>query len=203
MSSKAYIVLDGISVNGQNSSPNSTVRSFAVVQNSNHITIRNVVFRHAGDWAGVDISPYLSTERTLLRIRAEGRWQQGSPSSSHHRRQHARRRRRLFPGVRRCDPGRTPARHTFSSSATPSLTADTTWSNWTPTTACCKTTPWITASATWSQATPVTAASRRRDHSTCSQGNFADGRPAGRPGTRAAVGVRPRQFKHRQTKHLH
>ena len=81
VSSKAYIVLDGISVNGQNSSPNSTVRSFAVVQNSNHITIRNVVFRHAGDWAGVDISSYFSSDGRYYAYLPKGSWQQGSTSN--------------------------------------------------------------------------------------------------------------------------
>ena len=81
VSSRAYIVLDGISVNGQNSAPNATVRTFAVVQNSNHITIRNAVFRHASDWAGVDISSYFSPDGRYYAYVPKGSWQQGSTSN--------------------------------------------------------------------------------------------------------------------------
>ncbi len=81
VSSKAYIVLDGISVNGQSSAPNATVRTFAVVQNSNHITIRNAVFRHAGDWAGVDISSYFSADGRYYAYIPKGSWQLGSTSN--------------------------------------------------------------------------------------------------------------------------
>lgn len=56
VSSQSYVTFDGISVNGVNQAPNATVRVFAAIQNSSNIVVRHAVFKHANDWAGVDIS---------------------------------------------------------------------------------------------------------------------------------------------------
>jgi hypothetical protein len=62
VSSQSYLVFDGIAVNGGSQAPNASVRTFAAIQNSNNIVIRNAVFKHANDWAGVDISTSYSAD---------------------------------------------------------------------------------------------------------------------------------------------
>jgi hypothetical protein len=56
ISSQSYITIDGINVSGGNPSPQATVDTFVVVQNANHILVRNGTFQYANGWAGIDIS---------------------------------------------------------------------------------------------------------------------------------------------------
>jgi hypothetical protein len=56
ISSQSYITIDGINVNGAQLPPNATVSSFAAVQNSSYITIRNGTFKYANGWAGIDVA---------------------------------------------------------------------------------------------------------------------------------------------------
>jgi hypothetical protein len=62
ISSQSYIIVDGINVSGLSPAPQATVGTFVVVQNSNHIVIKNGTFQYASAWAGIDISAlYLPT----------------------------------------------------------------------------------------------------------------------------------------------
>ena len=81
VSSRAFLVFDGISVDGQSPGPDANVRTFAAVQNSHDITIRHAVFRHASDWAGVDISTHYSTDGRYYGYTPKDTWQQGSTSN--------------------------------------------------------------------------------------------------------------------------
>jgi hypothetical protein len=81
VSSKSYIVFDGITVDGQNSGADANVRTFAAVQNSRNITIRHAVFRHASDWAGVDISASYSADGRYYAYTSKDTWQNGSTSN--------------------------------------------------------------------------------------------------------------------------
>ena len=56
ISSQSYIIVDGINVSGVSPAPQATVGTFVVVQNSNHIVIKNGSFQYAKGWAGIDIS---------------------------------------------------------------------------------------------------------------------------------------------------
>ncbi|HSY04852.1 MAG TPA: DUF1565 domain-containing protein [Steroidobacteraceae bacterium] len=73
VSSQAYIVFDGINVNGANPPPNATVNTFAVIQNSHNIVISHAAFRNANGWAGIDVSALYSPD---------GRYYAGVPKSS-------------------------------------------------------------------------------------------------------------------------
>jgi hypothetical protein len=73
VNSLAYLVFDGISVNGMNQPPKATVNSFVAIQNSNNIIVRNGNFKYANGWAGIDISG---------RYSADGRFWETVPSSA-------------------------------------------------------------------------------------------------------------------------
>ena len=62
VSSKAYLIFDGIAINGGAAPPDASVNTFAVIQNSNHVTIRNSNFKYANGWSGVDISGQYSAD---------------------------------------------------------------------------------------------------------------------------------------------
>ena len=80
VSSLSYVIFDGISVNGVNQAPNATVRVFAAIQNSNNIVIRHAVFKHANDWAGVDISPLYTANGKYYGYVPKGAAVEGSSS---------------------------------------------------------------------------------------------------------------------------
>lgn len=80
VNSLAYVVIDGVSVNGGNQPPKATVNTFAAVQNSNHITLQNVRFKYANGWAGVDISGLYSPSGTYYEDMPKGTPAQGSSS---------------------------------------------------------------------------------------------------------------------------
>jgi hypothetical protein len=81
VSSQAYLVFDGITVDGQGSGADANVRTFVVVQNSHNITVRHSVFRHASDWAGVDIAARYSPDGRYYAYTPKSTWQQGSTSN--------------------------------------------------------------------------------------------------------------------------
>jgi len=81
VSSQAYLVFDGITVDGQGSGADANVRTFVAVQNSHNITIRHSVFRHASDWAGVDISAYYSPDGRYYGFIPKSSWQRGATSN--------------------------------------------------------------------------------------------------------------------------
>jgi hypothetical protein len=62
VSSKAYIIFDGINVDGKNPPPNSTVSEFVAIQNSNNIIVRHGSFRYANGWAGIDVTGLYSPD---------------------------------------------------------------------------------------------------------------------------------------------
>jgi hypothetical protein len=80
VNSLAYIVIDGISVDGLREPPNATVNTFLAVQNSNHITVQNVTFRRANGWAGVDISGFYSNDGLYWEDMPKNTPRQGSTS---------------------------------------------------------------------------------------------------------------------------
>lgn len=80
VSSKAYLVLDGISINGGSASPDASVNTFVVIQNSHHVTIRNGNFRYANGWSGVDISGQYSTDGRYWGSVSPGAVSQGTTS---------------------------------------------------------------------------------------------------------------------------
>ena len=54
--SQAYLVFDGINVNGGAQAPNASVNSFVQISNSNHITVKNGSFQYANGWSGFEIA---------------------------------------------------------------------------------------------------------------------------------------------------
>jgi hypothetical protein len=62
VSSRAYIIFDGINVDGKIPPPNSTVSEFVAIQNSNNIVVRHGSFRYANGWAGIDVTGLYSPD---------------------------------------------------------------------------------------------------------------------------------------------
>jgi hypothetical protein len=78
ISSKAFIVINGINVNGGTAAPNATVGTFVVVQNSNNVIIQNGKFQYANGWAGFDISGLYSPDGTYYAFLAKSAMANGS-----------------------------------------------------------------------------------------------------------------------------